>query len=144
MAPGAAQIICEPWARKQAPASGHEARWSLPIVVAARLIEGSIGHATFAHPPTAAVRDLAARVTWSPLASSQFPQRFEAEVTVMFGDGSCPRHASTPARQHDHVTVDLALSGGEILLAGAAASAADLEVREDKFAAMLAAASRRL
>ena len=87
VAPGAAQIICEPWARKQAPASGHEVRWSLPIVVAARLIDGSIGHATFAHPPTAAVRDLAARVTWSPLASSQFPQRFEAEMTVMFGDG---------------------------------------------------------
>ena len=87
VAPGAAPIICEPWALKQAPATGHEVRWSLPIVVAARLIDGSIGHATFAHPPTAAVRDLAARVSWSPLAGSQFPQRFEAEVMVMFGDG---------------------------------------------------------
>lgn len=87
VAPGAAQIICEPWARKQEPATGHEARWSLPIVVAARLIDGAIGHATFSHPPAAAVRDLAARVTWSPLEPSQFPQRFEAEVVVVCNDG---------------------------------------------------------
>ena len=87
VAPGAAQIICEPWARKQAPATGHEARWSLPIVVAARLIDGAIGHATFAHPPAGAVRDLAARVTWSPLEASQFPQRFEAELMVVLRDG---------------------------------------------------------
>ncbi len=86
VAPGAAQIICEPWARKQAPATGHEARWSLPIVVAARLTDGAIGHATFAQPPAGAVRELAARVSWSPLGASQFPQRFEAELTVVFSD----------------------------------------------------------
>ena len=86
VAPGAAQIICEPWARKQAPATGHEARWSLPIVVAARLIDGAIGHATFARPPTTAVRELAQRVTWRPLEASQFPQRFEAEVMVVCND----------------------------------------------------------
>jgi len=76
-----------PWARKQAPVTGHEARWSLPIVVAARLTDGAISHATFAHPPARAVRDLAARVTWSPLEASQFPQRFEAELIVVFSDG---------------------------------------------------------
>ena len=52
VAPGAAQIICLPWARKQAPVTGHEARWSLPIVVAARLTDGAIGHATFAASPS--------------------------------------------------------------------------------------------
>jgi 2-methylcitrate dehydratase PrpD len=87
VAPGAAQIICEPWARKLAPASGHEARWSLPIVVAARLTDGGIGHATFTHPPARAVRELAARVSWSPFEAPQFPQRFEAELTVVFSDG---------------------------------------------------------
>jgi 2-methylcitrate dehydratase PrpD len=87
VAPGAAQIICEPWARKQAPATGHEARWSLPIMVAARLIDGAIGHATFAQPPTAAVRHLAQRVTWCPLEASHFPQRFEAELMVVCNDG---------------------------------------------------------
>ena len=80
VAPGTAPIVCEPWPRKQAPTTGHEARWSLPIVVAARLVDGAIGHATFAAPPSAAVRDLAARVTWSPLQKSAFPQRFEAEM----------------------------------------------------------------
>ena len=87
VAPGAAPIICEPWARKQAPAAGHEARWSLPIVVAARLVDGAIGHATFDAPPSKPVRELAARVTWSPLEASAFPQRFEADMTVTFSDG---------------------------------------------------------
>ena len=87
VAPGAAQIICEPWPRKQAPVTGHEARWSLPIVVAARLVDGAIGHATFAASPSGPVRDLAARVTWSPLEASAFPQRFEADMMVTFSDG---------------------------------------------------------
>jgi 2-methylcitrate dehydratase PrpD len=87
VAPGAAQIVCEPWSRKQAPASGHEARWSLPIVIAARLLDGAITHATFAAPPAAEVRELAQRVTWSPLLAAAFPQRFEAELIVTFRDG---------------------------------------------------------
>ena len=91
VAPGAAPIICEPWSRKQAPDSGHEARWSLPIVVAARLIDGAIGHATFAASPAQPVRELAARVSWSPLEPSAFPNRFEAEMVVKFDDGRAQR-----------------------------------------------------
>jgi 2-methylcitrate dehydratase PrpD len=91
VAPAAAPIICEPWSRKQAPASGHEARWSLPIVVAARLVDGAIGHATFAEAPSAPVRDLARRVTWSALPAAAFPQRFEAELKVVFADGQAQR-----------------------------------------------------
>ncbi len=87
VAPGAAQIICEPWSRKQAPASGHEARWSLPIVIAARLLDGAITHASFAAVPSATVRELAQRVTWSPLLTAAFPQRFEAELIVTFKGG---------------------------------------------------------
>lgn len=87
VAPGAAEIICEPWSRKQAPATGHEARWSLPIVLAARLIDGAISHATFASLPSPAVLDLARRITWSRLAPHHFPQRFEAELTVVFNGG---------------------------------------------------------
>ena len=33
---GAAPIICEPWSRALNPATGHAARWSLPITVAMR------------------------------------------------------------------------------------------------------------
>ena len=91
VAPGAAQIICEPWSRKQAPHSGHEARWSLPIVVAARLLDGVIDHATFRQSPSAPVRELAARISWSPLEGAQFPQRFEAELTVTLRAGGTRR-----------------------------------------------------
>jgi 2-methylcitrate dehydratase PrpD len=91
VAPGAAQIICEPWSLKQAAATGHEARWSLPIVVAARLIDGVINHATFAAPPPAPIRELARRVSWLPLEQHQFPQRFEAELTVIFNSGEQQR-----------------------------------------------------
>ena len=87
VAPGAAQIVCEPWSLKQSPATGHAARWSLPIVLAARLIDGHIGHATFAAPASDAVRDLARRISWKPMQTTAFPQRFEADMTVTFTDG---------------------------------------------------------
>lgn len=88
VAPGAAQIICEPWSLKQSPTTGHEARWSLPIVLAARLIDGAVGHQTFAAPASAAVRTLAARMSWAPLSTQAFPQRFEAELIATRSDGS--------------------------------------------------------
>lgn len=75
-----AAIICEPWESKQAPATGHAARWSLPIVVAARLVEGKVDLATFESPASAAVRELARRIHWEPLPDARFPERFEAEI----------------------------------------------------------------
>jgi 2-methylcitrate dehydratase PrpD len=47
---GEAAVICEPWETKQAPANGHAARWSLPIAVAAQLVEGKVDLATFETP----------------------------------------------------------------------------------------------
>lgn len=85
---GAAGIICEPWAAKLALASGHAARWSLPIVVAARLVEGRIDLDSFEKPASEAVRALAARIDWEPLAGADFPRRFEAEITCRLNDGS--------------------------------------------------------
>jgi 2-methylcitrate dehydratase PrpD len=84
---GAASIICEPWALKQAPATPHAARWSLPIVIAARLVEGSISLGTFEAPIAPAVRDLAARMVWEPLPDADFPRRFEAELSCELADG---------------------------------------------------------
>jgi len=78
--PPQAPIICEPWERKQAPETGHAGRWSLPIVVAARLVEGKVDLSTFESPAPAAVRDLAQRVAWEPLAGARFPERFEAVI----------------------------------------------------------------
>jgi len=77
---GEAAVICEPWETKQAPANGHAARWSLPIAVAARLVEGKVDLATFETPASGAVREFAQRVAWEPLPQARFPERFEAEV----------------------------------------------------------------
>jgi len=77
---GAAPVICDPWGAKQAPATGHAARWSLPIAVAARLIDGKVDLATFESPPAGPVRSLAGRIHWEPLPGARFPERFEAEI----------------------------------------------------------------
>jgi 2-methylcitrate dehydratase PrpD len=77
---GEAAVICEPWQTKQAPETGHAARWSLPITVAARLVEGKVDLTTFDAPASAAVRKLAEHIEWEPLSQARFPERFEAEV----------------------------------------------------------------
>jgi 2-methylcitrate dehydratase PrpD len=84
---GAAPIICEPWGAKQAPASGHAARWSLPVTVAARLVEGRVDLATFEAPASEPVLALARRVAWEPLAGARFPEVFEAEIVAETSDG---------------------------------------------------------
>lgn len=77
---GEAPIICEPWEAKQAPETGHAARWSLPIAVAARLVQGKVDLATFESPASPSVRELALRTRWEPLSGARFPERFEAEI----------------------------------------------------------------
>ncbi|HWI35357.1 MAG TPA: MmgE/PrpD family protein [Burkholderiales bacterium] len=77
---GEAAVICEPWETKQSPANGHAARWSLPITVASQLVEGKVDLATFESPASGAVRSLARRISWEPLAGARFPERFEAEL----------------------------------------------------------------
>ena len=77
---GAAPVICEPWEAKQAPGTPHAARWSLPIVVAARIAEGKVDLGTFERPATPAVVSLAKRISWEPLFNARFPERFEAEI----------------------------------------------------------------
>jgi 2-methylcitrate dehydratase PrpD len=84
---GEAAVICEPWETKQAPSTGHAARWSLPIAVAARLVEGKVDLATFETPASDAVRSLARRISWEPLAGARFPERFEAELSCQTKDG---------------------------------------------------------
>jgi 2-methylcitrate dehydratase PrpD len=85
---GAAPVICEPWERALEPATGHAARWSLPIVVAARLVEGKVDLSTFEQPASVEVRGLARRVRWVPLANARFPERFEAVVTCELRSGA--------------------------------------------------------
>jgi 2-methylcitrate dehydratase PrpD len=73
-------VICEPWETKQSPANGHAARWSLPITVAAQLVEGKVDLATFETSASDSVRSLARRIQWQPLSGARFPERFEAEL----------------------------------------------------------------
>ena len=63
---GAAAIICDPWEHKLAPETAHAGRWSLPIVVATRIIEGKVDLPTFENPASGAVRDLARRQAGNP------------------------------------------------------------------------------
>ena len=92
---GEAPIICDPWESKQAPETGHAGRWSLPIVVAARLVEGKVDLATFESPASAGVRELARRIHWEPLPDARFPERFEAEIVC-----------ETKARTSETVRID--------------------------------------
>lgn len=77
---GAAPVICEPWERALNPADGHAARWSLPIAVAERLVEGKVDLETFERRASSEVRALASKVRWEPLKDARFPERFEAEI----------------------------------------------------------------
>jgi len=109
IAPGAAPIVCEPWSLKVAPPDGHAARWSLPIVVAARLIEGRVDLDTFRGQASDAVRALSRRSRWQPLEPNRFPQAFEAQIDVRLKDGRtlCARiddvygNASRPGQRSD-------------------------------------------
>ena len=84
---GAAPVICEPWERALDPANGHAARWSLPITVAARLVEGKVDLATFETSASAGVRALAQKIRWVPLANARFPERFEAVISCELASG---------------------------------------------------------
>jgi 2-methylcitrate dehydratase PrpD len=101
---GAAPVICEPWEAKQAPGTPHAARWSLPIVVATRIVEGKVDLGTFERPASPAVLAAANRISWEPLEDARFPERFEAEIecggrTVRIDDvyGNTSRPASPDA-----------------------------------------------
>lgn len=109
IAPGAAPIVCEPWAAKQNPPDGHAARWSLPVAVAARMIEGKVDLDSFRQRAAPAVLALARLCRWEALEPNRFPQAFEAEIACHLRDGRVLSariddvfgNASRPAAQAD-------------------------------------------
>lgn len=48
VAPGAVNIVCEPWQKKLEPVTGYDTRFSLPFAVAVMLAEGKAGVQEFA------------------------------------------------------------------------------------------------
>ena len=80
----------------------HAARWSLPIAVAARLVEGKVDLATFESPAGAAVRELARRIRWEPLPEARFPERFEAELVCETKSGPDGNRADRRRLRQSH------------------------------------------
>lgn len=87
IAAGAAPVVCEPWDTKIAAKDGHAMRWSLPLVVAERLLGRDVGHAFFAAPPQADALALTRRMRWTPVEPNRFPQAFEASIACRLDDG---------------------------------------------------------
>jgi len=90
--PPMAPLICEPWQRRQSPASGYDGKWGLAYCLAALLVDGGVDVATFAGAPDPAVIEIARRITWQPMQDHRFPERFEALVEVSLTDGKARSH----------------------------------------------------
>lgn len=87
IAEGAAPIVCDPWELKQNPPTGHAIRWSLPVITAARFVEGKVDLDTFAKPAGPGLLDLAQRISWEPMQPNRFPRLFEAAIECRLKDG---------------------------------------------------------
>lgn len=85
---GQEAIIAIPWEHKQSPTRANEARWSLPYVIALRLVTGGVSIEDFEGTPNPDVVALAKRITWEPWSDSGYPQTFPAEIEVTLRDGS--------------------------------------------------------
>ncbi|CAN5433611.1 MmgE/PrpD family protein [soil metagenome] len=84
---GAAPIIAEPWPAKQRPATPHDARWSLPYVLAAVLADGAVSVDLFTEPIGGERAAYASRMRYVAWPDSGFPERFPARLEVLTTDG---------------------------------------------------------
>jgi 2-methylcitrate dehydratase PrpD len=87
VAPGQAPLICEPWSRRQSPASGYDGKWGLAYCVALLLRSGGLDVASFETEPDADVVELARRIDWTPMEGSNFPAVFPARLSVTTRNG---------------------------------------------------------
>lgn len=94
VAPGAAPVICDPWPAKQNPASGNEAKYSLPYCIARVLLGRPVDVPSMTAPQVDAdAVALCARIQWSPRPDSDFPARFDADLEIVCTDGTRLHHA---------------------------------------------------
>lgn len=84
----AIDIIAEPWAARQHIKHAHEARWSLPYVLAATLLGRSPMPDLFVGKGDAEILAVAQRVEYRPWIDSGFPDRYPARITVRRVGGS--------------------------------------------------------
>lgn len=80
-------LVTQPADRKAKPAEPHEARFSLPYVMASTLVNGDVGLATFRPAALAdpAVIDLAAKVVTGEDPDSDYPEHNPAVIDVEAG-----------------------------------------------------------
>ena len=78
-----AWLVCEPWAEKLNPPSGHVAKFSAPYCLAALLVDGKVDVATFDRiEPDTRFAPLMRRMSYRPMADSQFPKRYPARIRI--------------------------------------------------------------
>jgi 2-methylcitrate dehydratase PrpD len=84
-------LICEPIERKLKPATPYAAKFSLPWLLAARIADGRVDHASFepANLGRQELLDLAARVTYRVAGAGEtpFPRTFPGWVEAKLADG---------------------------------------------------------
>lgn len=92
-AQGSVSMVCEPWEKKLAPASGYEARFSMPFAVAVMLVHGRAGIGEFTDamitdPDVQAVM----RKTSYRVEPAFVHKDMPARITITLSDGSQHRH----------------------------------------------------
>lgn len=80
--PPAAPLVCEPWSRRQAPASGYDGKWGLAYCMALMLVDERVDVASFETAPRDEVVAVAQRMKWKPMEAHGFPERFAARIEV--------------------------------------------------------------
>jgi len=107
---GAAGIICEPWHNKQTPLILNEAKYSLPYCVALAFLNIPITAQHFLSTQVNAdAVAFAQKISWTTLLNADFPNKFEAEITIQLRNGQTEYirvdqvkgSASRPASQED-------------------------------------------
>ncbi|REK73287.1 MmgE/PrpD family protein [Aeromicrobium endophyticum] len=84
---GAVPVIADPWSDRQSPRTPHDARWSLPYVLAGRAVDGHVALDLFSDPIGGARLDLSRRITHEVWDDSGFPARFPARLRVTLMGG---------------------------------------------------------
>ena len=89
IAPGAVNIVCEPWEKKLNPITGYDARFSLPFAVALMLTRGKAGVAEFSEQSAAdpQIRQLMAKVSYAAEPNYQVKD-MPGWIEVTLNDGS--------------------------------------------------------
>lgn len=89
ISPEQVAIVCEPIEHKRAPRTAYEAKFSMPYVMAAALIDGGINLGSFASTQVQRddVRKLATRVDYVEDTQSRYPVSFSGRVEVLLQDG---------------------------------------------------------